>query len=139
MQFCVELKVDGHRGELTIMRAARAMAAFEGRREVDEDHVRRVVGMSLRHRLRRDILEETATTERIEQAVDSVMNQPPPVPQGGKGSNKDGSNKRSRERVRIKSNLRANRLRRSKVECETTRRKFRHRLPKKTINVASLG
>ena len=75
-QFCAELKVDGHRGELTIMRAARALAAFEGRKSVDEDDVKRVVGMSLRHRLRRDILEETATTERIEQAVESVLNQP---------------------------------------------------------------
>ena len=77
-QFCAELKVDGHRGELTIMRAARALTAFEGRRQLDEDDVKRVVGMSLRHRLRRDILEETATTERIEQAVESVMNQPTP-------------------------------------------------------------
>src|SRR6185369_2082491 len=75
-QFCVELKVDGHRGELTIMRAARALAAYEGRKQVDDEDVRRVVGMSLRHRLRRDILEETATTERIEQAVESIMNQP---------------------------------------------------------------
>ena len=75
-QFCAELKVDGHRGELTIMRAARALAAFEGRKVVDEDDVKRVVGMSLRHRLRRDILEDTATTERIEQAVESVLNQP---------------------------------------------------------------
>lgn len=82
-QFCAELKVDGHRGELTIMRAARALAAFEGRRKVADEDVKRVVGMSLRHRLRRDILEETATTERIEQAVESVMNQPPPrAPEG---------------------------------------------------------
>jgi magnesium chelatase subunit D len=77
-QFCAELKVDGHRGELTIMRASRALAAFEGRKLVDDDDVRRVANMSLRHRLRKDILEETATTERIEQVVESVMNQPPP-------------------------------------------------------------
>src|SRR5262245_46549285 len=82
-QFCAELKVDGHRGELTIMRAARALAAFEGRKVVDEDDVKRVVGMSLRHRLRRDILEETATTERIEEAVESVLNQPREEPEGG--------------------------------------------------------
>jgi len=61
-QLCADLKVDGHRGELTIMRAARALAAFEGRRAVNENDVRRVSAMSLRHRLRRDALDETATS-----------------------------------------------------------------------------
>ena len=72
-QLCADLKVDGHRGELTIMRASRALAAFEGRKAVSENDVRRVSAMSLRHRLRRDALDETATSEQIEQAVDEVF------------------------------------------------------------------
>ena len=48
---CSELQVDGHRGELTIMRAARALAAFAGRKSASEEDVRRVAKMSLRHRL----------------------------------------------------------------------------------------
>ncbi len=79
-QLCVDLKVDGHRGELTIMRAARALAAFEGRKSVNENHVRRVSAMSLRHRLRRDVLDETAKSEKIDQAVDEVMPRPPEPP-----------------------------------------------------------
>ena len=75
-QLCADLKVDGHRGELTIMRAGRALAAFEGRRAVNENDVRRVSAMSLRHRLRRDALDETATSEQIEQAVDEVFPRP---------------------------------------------------------------
>lgn len=74
-QLCADLKVDGHRGELTIMRAARALAAFEGRKAVNEEDVRRVSAMSLRHRLRRDALDETATREQIEQAVEEVLPQ----------------------------------------------------------------
>jgi magnesium chelatase subunit D len=86
-QLCADLKVDGHRGELTIMRAARALAAFEGRRSVTENHVRRVSAMALRHRLRRDALDETATSEQIEQAVDGVFpsTEPPPPPSKGNG------------------------------------------------------
>lgn len=72
-QLCSELKVDGHRGELTITRAARALASLEGRKKATASEVRRVAVMSLRHRLRRDALEETATAERIEQALDRVF------------------------------------------------------------------
>ena len=80
-QVCADLKVDGHRGELTIMRAARALAAFDGRRNVTEHHVRQVSAMSLRHRLRRDALDDIVKTDQIEQAVDAIFpqtGQPPP-------------------------------------------------------------
>ena len=109
-QFCAELKVDGHRGELTIMRAARALTAFEGRKFVDEDDVRRVVNMSLRHRLRRDILEETATSERIEQAVESVLNQPtlpPPSASDDPKEKRSNNGKRNQNRPE-ESELNAN-------------------------------
>src|SRR5215213_4811714 len=86
-QLCADLKVDGHRGELTIMRAARALAAFEGRRNVTDDHVKRVSAMALRHRLRRDALDDTATSEQIQQAVDEVFpSSTQPQPSGGNGS-----------------------------------------------------
>lgn len=85
-QLCADLRIDGHRGELTIMRAARALAAFEGRRTVTEAHVKRVSAMALRHRLRRDALDETATSEQIQQAVDEVFpNTAPPQRSSGNG------------------------------------------------------
>lgn len=85
-QLCADLKVDGHRGELTIMRAARALAAFEGRKAVTEEHVKRVSAMALRHRLRRDALDETATSEQVQQAVEEVFpNTAPPQPPSGNG------------------------------------------------------
>jgi magnesium chelatase subunit D len=89
-QLCADLKVDGHRGELTIMRAARALAAFDGRRAVTEDQVKRVSAMALRHRLRRDALDETATSEQIQQAVDEVFpSTAPPQPSSGNGGGGD--------------------------------------------------
>ena len=91
-QLCADLKVDGHRGELTIMRAARALAAFEGRRAVTDDHVKRVSAMALRHRLRRDALDETATSEQIQQAVDEVFPTEPKQQQSGGNGGGDTQN-----------------------------------------------
>lgn len=97
-QLCADLKVDGHRGELTIMRAARALAAFEGKRTVTEIHVRRVSAMALRHRLRRDALDETAKSEKIEQAVDEVLPRTAtPPPNGNSKSNKPEQSDTSRK------------------------------------------
>ncbi|HEV2799188.1 MAG TPA: magnesium chelatase ATPase subunit I [Pyrinomonadaceae bacterium] len=59
-ELCARLGVDGHRGELTIARATRALAALENRKEVAPEDVRRVAALALRHRLRRDPLEHTA-------------------------------------------------------------------------------
>lgn len=71
-ELCVSLKVDGHRGELTIARAARALAAFEGRAKTSFDDVVRVGVMSLRHRLRRDPLEAIDSGERIDLALSEM-------------------------------------------------------------------
>ena len=56
-QVCSELDVDGLRGDIVTNRAAKALAAFEGRSEVVVDDIRRVITLCLRHRLRKDPLE----------------------------------------------------------------------------------
>ena len=66
---CRTVGADGLRGELTLMRAARALAALEGARVVARKHIRAVAPMALRHRLRRDVLDETGSTVRIERAL----------------------------------------------------------------------
>lgn len=77
---CAELKVDGHRGELTIMRAARALAAFSGRKTVSEADVRQVASMALRHRLHLDPLAERGSGLKIEQALDKTLQSAKPAP-----------------------------------------------------------
>jgi magnesium chelatase subunit I len=62
---CGELDVDGLRGDIVTNRAARALAAFEGRTEVDENDVARVVACCLRHRLRKDPLETIDSGDRV--------------------------------------------------------------------------
>ena len=60
---------DGLRGELTVIRSARAVAALDGDDAVAEKHMRRVAPMALRHRLRRNPLDESGSTTRIERAM----------------------------------------------------------------------
>ena len=68
-RLCLSLGTDGLRGELTLLRAARALAAFEGDPEVAASHLRRIAGPALRHRLRRAPLDEAGATPRVERAV----------------------------------------------------------------------
>ncbi len=72
-ELCLRLGVDGHRGEITLTRAARALAALEGRRAVTAADLRRVAPMALRHRLRRDPLEQGGGSARVERAAEEVF------------------------------------------------------------------
>ena len=69
---CMAVGADGLRGELTLMRAARALAALDGKTEVTPAHIARVAPLALRHRLRRGVLDETGSTVRIERALDEL-------------------------------------------------------------------
>jgi magnesium chelatase subunit I len=66
---CLALQTDGLRGQLTLMRTARALAAFEGRRSVTESDLKRMAGPALRHRLRRNPLDESGSQTRIDRAL----------------------------------------------------------------------
>jgi magnesium chelatase subunit I len=72
-RLCQALGSDGLRGELTLIRAARATAALDRRRKVTIDDLKRIAAPALRHRLRRDPLDETGSTARIERAVAEVL------------------------------------------------------------------
>ncbi len=70
---CVQLGTDGLRGELTLARAARAVAALEGASKVTAGHLRQVAEPALRHRLRRDPLDEVGSTQRVRRAVAQLL------------------------------------------------------------------
>jgi len=70
---CVALGTDGLRGELTLMRASRATAALDGAKKVTLAHLRQVAPLALRHRLRRNPLDDTSSTTRVERAVTELL------------------------------------------------------------------
>ncbi len=68
-KLCMALGTDGSRGELTLLRAARAWAAFEGAPAVTPAHLRRMAPAALRHRLRRDPLDDSLAETRVSRVL----------------------------------------------------------------------
>jgi magnesium chelatase subunit I len=79
-RLCMAIGADGLRGELTIMRSARALAALEGEAAASERHLMAVAPMALRHRLRRNPLDEAGSTVRIERAITELFGAQTPSP-----------------------------------------------------------
>jgi magnesium chelatase subunit I len=72
-QVCSELDVDGLRGDIVTNRAAKAIAAFEGRTEVTINDIRRVATLCLRHRLRKDPMESIDSGYKVEKVFNQVF------------------------------------------------------------------
>ncbi len=72
-EVCSELDVDGLRGDIVTNRAAKAIAAFEERKEVEVEDIGRVMVLCLRHRLRKDPLESIDSGYKVEKAFNRVF------------------------------------------------------------------
>ncbi|MFO1126439.1 MAG: magnesium chelatase ATPase subunit I [Methylocystis sp.] len=72
-RLCVALGADGLRGELTLLRAARALASLEGEARVCDEQLRRVAPLALGHRLRRNPLDDVGSGARVARAIDEIF------------------------------------------------------------------
>jgi magnesium chelatase subunit I len=77
-QVCSELDIDGLRGDIVTNRAAKALAAYEGRTEVTIEDIQTVVPLALRHRLRKDPLESIDSGYKVQKVFCRVFNLPEP-------------------------------------------------------------
>ncbi|MEY2777222.1 MAG: magnesium chelatase ATPase subunit [Pseudomonadota bacterium] len=71
-RLCMSLGTDGLRGELALLRAAKAYAALQGQKRAGLDCVRAVAPMVLRHRLRRDPLDDVDSGDRVQLALEQL-------------------------------------------------------------------
>ena len=58
--YCLDVGVDGHRGDIIMLKTAKTLAAYEGRTEVHSDDIRAAAELVLPHRVRRQPLMEIA-------------------------------------------------------------------------------
>lgn len=72
-EVCSELDVDGLRGDIVTNRAAKALAAYEGRAEVTLEDIQKVIVLCLRHRLRKDPLESIDSGFKVEKTFSNTF------------------------------------------------------------------
>jgi magnesium chelatase subunit D len=93
---CTQMDVEGLRADITIYKAAAALAALEGRRTVTEQDVQQVAGMALSHRKRRQPFEQPGLDQQeIEQLVNDYHTQ---ESEGENGQRQQESEGRDRQR-----------------------------------------
>jgi magnesium chelatase subunit I len=73
-QVCGSLDVDGLRGDIVTNRAAKALAAYNGKNEVTEEDIEKVITLCLRHRLRKDPLETIDSGNKVVSVYNEVFN-----------------------------------------------------------------
>jgi magnesium chelatase subunit I len=72
-EICIALGTDGLRGELTLIKASRAEAAWSGDIKVTEKHISNMAPLALGHRLRRNPLDDSRGSVRVERILDQVL------------------------------------------------------------------
>jgi magnesium chelatase subunit D len=70
-QICIDMAVDGHRADITIMKTAATIAAYNNRAEVNDDDVREAAALVLSHRMRRHpFSEQKMDKQKMEQSIE---------------------------------------------------------------------
>ena len=72
-EICIAVGSDGLRGELTLLRALRALCAFKGTKKPDSDDIKETAVYTLSHRLRRDPLDDTSSEVRVKRKVNEII------------------------------------------------------------------
>jgi len=72
-EVCSLLNVDGLRGDIVTNRAAKAYAAYCGRKNVEITDIEKVITLCLRHRLRKDPLGEIDSGEKVKEIFSKVF------------------------------------------------------------------
>jgi len=72
-EICAQLDVDGLRGDIVINRAAKSLASYKGSNEVSIDDIKQVIVLCLRHRLRKDPLDNIDSGTRVKKVVEQVL------------------------------------------------------------------
>lgn len=78
-QICIDMAVDGHRADISMMKTAGTIAAFNSRTDVDENDVRQAAELVLSHRMRRrPFSDQQMDRQKIEEVIRNTGKDIPP-------------------------------------------------------------
>jgi Mg-chelatase subunit ChlI len=90
-----DMKIDGHRADLVVLKAARAHAAYEGRQAITDHDIALAIRLAIPHRLKRGpFADATAQLDKLEDKLQDRREQMGDEGEGGEtsemGEAKDG-------------------------------------------------
>ena len=73
---CIDLGVKTHRAEIVITRTAKTIAAFDGRKDVNQEDIKKAMELALAHRMRsRPFEPPTLNKEKLENSMSQHQNE----------------------------------------------------------------
>lgn len=102
-EICSRLNVDGLRGDIVVNRAARAFVAFDRRKEVTMEDVKRVIQLGLGHRLRKDPLDSMDSGAKVDMAFRRVTNPEASKPSAQKKAKDEAGAEKKDSRAGLKA------------------------------------
>jgi magnesium chelatase subunit I len=67
--YCIQVGVDGHRGDIVMLKTAKTLAAYYGRQEVRREDIEEAATLALPHRVRRQPMQDIASDVELRRAV----------------------------------------------------------------------
>ena len=97
VSICIDLGVDGHRGDINMMKTSKTLAAYAGRKEVNEDDIRQAAELVLAHRMRKSPFDnEDLDRKRIEESIERSKNDDSGAQESPEDSGRGGDPKGSK-------------------------------------------
>ena len=119
-QICIDMGVDGHRADLTMMKTSITLAAFYGRTEVTEEDVREAAGLTLSHRMRRKPFDNQP--EKQDKLDDSIEKHKEKQKENRRKNRKIRKKNRKTRTEKRKINTSSKKKNRTKVRISSTNR-----------------
>jgi len=66
---CLQVGVDGHRGDIVMLKTAKTLAAYHGRQQVCREDIEEAAALALPHRVRRQPLQDIASDVELRRSV----------------------------------------------------------------------